>query len=379
MSELPLSGIRIVEMSHMVMGPACGFVLAQLGAEVIKVEPEAGDKTRILGGMGTAFFPIFNRGKKSVVLNLKSPEGKSAMLKLLETADIFIENFKDDTIAKLGLDSATISKRMPNLIFGAHKGYLSGPYEHRPATDEVVQMLSGLAYMTGSRERPLRVGASMNDMMGGMFGAIGILAALLERERTSKGKEIRIGLFENSLFAVSQHMVQFLMTGEPVPPMPQRTHAWPVYDIFDTADERRLFIGVTTEVNWQVFCKALELDDMLSDPRLETITDRINARSWTIPTIAEKIKSYRSQELQNLLDSLSISFAPINAPHEMYSDPHVKRKGGLVDIINHDGKIYKTPALPLELNGTGLTGNETVPKLGEHTDEVLSSLDAVAE
>ena len=332
MSELPLSGIRIVEMSHMVMGPACGFVLAQLGAEVIKVEPEAGDKTRILGGMGTAFFPIFNRGKKSVVLNLKSPEGKSAMLKLLETADIFIENFKDDTIAKLGLDSATISKRMPNLIFGAHKGYLSGPYEHRPATDEVVQMLSGLAYMTGSRERPLRVGASMNDMMGGMFGAIGILAALLERERTSKGKEIRIGLFENSLFAVSQHMVQFLMTGEPVPPMPQRTHAWPVYDIFDTADERRLFIGVTTEVNWQVFCKALELDDMLSDPRLETITDRINARSWTIPTIAEKIKSYRSQELQNLLDSLSISFAPINAPHEMYSDPHVKRKGGLVVV-----------------------------------------------
>lgn len=374
MSDGPLSGYRVVEMSHMVMGPTCGMVMAQLGAEVIKVEPAVGDKTRTLGGMGTSFFPLFNRGKKSIVLDLKSKQGLEALHKLLGTADVFIENFKDDTISKLGLDSPTLAKLYPNLIIGAHKGFLSGPYEHRPALDEVVQMMTGLAYMTGSRERPLRVGASMNDIMGGMFGVIGVLAAIIQRQATGKGKEIRVGLFENCLFSVAQHMVQYKMTGIAAPPMPQRIHAWPVYDIFDTSDARRLFVAVTTEGNWQAFCKEFALDQLLTDPTLQTVTERIESRDRFLPIIAERLKNYTSSELEAQLDALSIPFSAINAPEEMYDDPHVQRPGGLVDMVIPDGTTVPTPALPLELDREGLSGGLMVPILGGDTRAVLEEL-----
>jgi crotonobetainyl-CoA:carnitine CoA-transferase CaiB-like acyl-CoA transferase len=233
---LPLSGIRIVEMSHMVMGPTCGMILAQLGAEVIKVEPPTGDKTRSLGGMGLGFFALFNRGKKSVVLDLATPKGRDALYGLLATADVFLENFRDGLLEKQGLDAKDLRRRFPDLIIAGHKGFLSGPYEHRPALDEVVQMMSGLAAMTGTKERPLRVGSSANDIMGGMFGVIAILAALIRRRETGKATDIRVGLFENCLFLVAQHMVQYEMTGVAPLSFPEREHAWPVYDIFETND-----------------------------------------------------------------------------------------------------------------------------------------------
>lgn len=370
----PLDGVRVVEMSHMVMGPTCGMVLAQLGAEVIKVEPKVGDKTRSLGGMGISFFPLFNRGKRSVALDLKSEEGRKALDRLLATADVFIENFKDETISKLGLDSASLATRFPTLIIGAHKGFLSGPYEHRPALDEVVQMMTGLAYMTGSREQPLRVGASMNDIMGGLFGAIGVLAALIDRRRTGRGKEIRVGLFENCLFAVAQHMVQYQMTGVAAPPMPKRVHAWPVYDIFDTADGRRLFIGVTTEGNWRAFCREFGLENLLLDPGLQTVTDRIEARDRTLPIIAERLRHETTAKLEATLDRLSIPFSQVNAPEEMFNDPHVQRPGGLVDVVNADGRVLKTPALPLEFDRAGLLDGLAVPALGADTHDVLAEL-----
>jgi crotonobetainyl-CoA:carnitine CoA-transferase CaiB-like acyl-CoA transferase len=372
--SLPLTGIRAVEMSHMVMGPTCGLVLAQLGAEVIKVEPPAGDKTRTLGGMGVSFFPIFNRGKRSVSLDLATPAGREAMDRLLGTADVFIENFRDDTVAKVGLDPAMLSRKFPDLIIALHKGFLSGPYEHRPALDEVVQMMSGLAYMTGSREKPLRVGSSMNDIMGGMFGAIGILAALHERGRSGKGRQIRVGLFENCLFAVAQHMVQYELTGVVPPPMPQRVHAWPVYDIFDTADERRLFVAVVTGGHWESFCREFGLQQLLDDPRLKTTTDRIEARSWTLPIVAERLRGVTLVDLVATLDRLNIPFAPVNAPEELYDDPHVLRKGGLVASRNVDGKTFRTPAFPLELDGGGLSENTDVPVLGNDTRAILSEL-----
>lgn len=374
MSDRLLSGIRVVEMSHMVMGPVCGMVLAQLGAEVIKVEPPGGDKTRFLRGMGTSFFPLFNRGKKSITLDVKTVEGREALERLLATADVFIENFRDGTIASLGLDSATLSQKFPRLVIGAHKGFLSGPYEHRPALDEVVQMMAGLAYMTGSREQPRRVGASMNDIMAGMFGVIGILGALIDRDKTGKGMEIRVGLFENCLFAVAQHMVQFEMTGVAPPPMPERVHAWPVYDIFDTADGRRVFVAVTTDGNWNAFCRAFGLHQLLSDQTLQTTNDRIEGRKRTIPVIADRILKETSVKLQEKLDDLNIPFAPINAPEEMFEDPHVNRPGGLVEMINDDGQRIRTPTLPLELDGQTLLGGVVVPVLGADTHSILSDL-----
>lgn len=376
-SSLPLQGIRVVEMSHMVMGPACGMILVQLGAEVIKVEPAKGDKTRDLRGMGTSFFPLFNRGKRSMVLDIELDEDRDILHKLLSTADVFLENFKDGLLERQGLGAKELAQKYPDLIIAGHKGFLSGPYEHRPALDEVVQMMSGLAMMTGSREQPLRVGSSANDIMGGMFGVIGILAALLERQKTGKGKRLRVGLFENCLFLVAQHMVQFDMTNVPSTPMPQRVHAWPVYDIFDTSDNQKIFIGVVTDGHWEAFCKTYDLETFLNDERLKTASDRIEARAYTIPIVADRMRNVRASDLMQKLDALSIPFARINSPEELFDDPHVQRDGGLVEFENVDGRHYRSPALPLELDGKGLGADLQVPELGADTDDILRELGLV--
>src|SRR3982074_3130419 len=286
---LRLAGGRVVEMPHMVMGPTCGMILAQLGAEVIKVEPPAGDKTRTLGGMGTSFFPLFNRGKRSVVLDFAKPEDRETMPRLLASAEVFLENFRDGQLEKQGLGADELRRRHPHLIVAGHKGFLSGPYEHRPALDEVVQMMSGLAAMTGTSEKPQRVGSSANDIMGGMFGVIAILAALYQKRGGAGAADIRIGLFENCLFMVAQHMVEFEMTGNRPRSMPEREHAWPIYDIFETAGGERIFIGVVTEGHWLSFCREFNLQEFLEDPALATTTDRILARGRIIPRVAEVI------------------------------------------------------------------------------------------
>jgi crotonobetainyl-CoA:carnitine CoA-transferase CaiB-like acyl-CoA transferase len=375
-TELPLAGVRVVEMTHMVMGPSCGMILAQLGAEVIKVEPPAGDKTRSLGGMGTSFFPLFNRGKRSVVLDLTKADDRETMHKLLDTADVFLENFRDGLLAKQGLGLDEIKARHPDLIVAGHKGFLSGPYEHRPALDEVVQMMSGLATMTGTMAKPQRVGSSANDIMGGMFGAIAILAALYQkRGGKTGGADIRIGLFENCLFLVAQHMVEYEMTGNKPRSMPEREHAWPIYDIFETAGGERIFIGVVTEGHWQAFCKEFGLNELLDDPALRSTTDRILARDRILPLVAAKVKQRNVADLSATLDRLNICFSPINRPEDLFNDPHVQRDGGLVGSINANGAPFRAPALPVEWNGESIGDGLKVPPLGADTAAVRAELD----
>jgi crotonobetainyl-CoA:carnitine CoA-transferase CaiB-like acyl-CoA transferase len=374
--NLPLSGVRVIEMTHMVMGPTCGMILAQLGAEVIKVEPPAGDKTRILGGMGTSFFPLFNRGKKSVVLDLAKADDQETMHQLLASADVFLENFRDGQLEKQGLGSEELRRKYPHLIVAGHKGFLSGPYEHRPALDEVVQMMSGLAVMTGTKDKPQRVGSSANDIMGGMFGVIAILAALYQKRGGSAGgADIRIGLFENCLFLVAQHMVEYEMTGNRPRSMPEREHAWPIYDIFETAGGERIFIGVVTEGHWQSFCKEFGLTEFSEDPTLRTTTDRIMARSRIIPRATEVIKRWNVTELSAKLDQLNICFSPINRPEDLFDDPHVLRPGGLVNNINANGETFRVPALPVEWNGANLGEGLKVAALGADTEAVRAELE----
>ena len=374
---LPLEGVRVVEMTHMVMGPTCGMILAQLGAEVIKVEPPAGDKTRSLGGMGTSFFPLFNRGKRSVVLDLAKPEDRDTMHRLLESADVFLENFRDGQLEKQGLGAEQLRQKYPHLIVTGHKGFLSGPYEHRPALDEVVQMMSGLAAMTGTRDKPQRVGSSANDIMGGMFGVISILAALYQKlAGRAEGAGIRIGLFENCLFLVAQHMVEYEMTGNKPRSMPEREHAWPIYDIFDAANGQRIFIGVVTEGHWQSFCREFGLQDLLDDPTLAhhhrphpgALDDSFRAwpkssRSWDVAELSEK------------LDALNICFSPINRPEDLFDDPHVLRPGGLVNNFNADGAPFRVPALPIEWNGANIGEGLKVAPLGADTAAVRAELE----
>jgi crotonobetainyl-CoA:carnitine CoA-transferase CaiB-like acyl-CoA transferase len=361
-----------------VMGPTCGMVLAQLGAEVIKVEPPAGDKTRSLGGMGTSFFPLFNRGKRSVVLDFAKAEDRETMHLLLASADVFLENFRDGALEKQGLGPEELRRKYPHLIVAGHKGFLSGPYEHRPALDEVVQMMSGLAAMTGTQAKPQRVGSSANDIMGGMFGAISIIAALYQKRGSGAaagGADIRIGLFENCLFLVAQHMVEFEMTGNRPRSMPEREHAWPIYDIFETAGGERIFIGVVTEGHWQSFCREFGLQEFLDDPNLRTTTDRIMARSRILPRAAEVIKGWNAAELSAKLDGLNICFSPINRPEDLFNDPHVLRPGGLVNNINANGEAFRVPALPVQWNGENLGEGLAVPVLGADTEAVRAELE----
>ena len=287
--RLPLEGLRVVEFTHMVMGPTCGMVLADLGAEVIKVEPVDGDRTRHLLGSGAGFFPMFNRNKKSIALDLRSPEGLAAARKLAASADVVAQNFKPGVMTKYGLDYAALSQLNPRLIYVNHTGFLPGPYEHRTALDEVVQMMGGLAYMTGRPGDPLRAGSSVNDIMGGMFGAIGAMAALMQRQQTGKGQEVQSALFENNIFLVAQHMMQFAVTGKPAAPMPERISPWGIYDVFSVKDNEQIFLAVVGDGQWKTFCEAFGYTDLFADPRVTTNNDRVLARSWLIPELRTRL------------------------------------------------------------------------------------------
>ena len=372
--QLPFEGIRVVEFTHMVMGPTCGMVLADLGAEVIKVEPLAGDNTRRLIGSGAGFFPMFNRNKKSIALDLQSFKGKEAALKLVATADIVSENFKPGTMAKLGLDYDTLSKLNDRLIYVSHKGFLPGPYDHRTALDEVVQMMGGLAYMTGRSGDPLRAGSSVNDIMGGMFGAIGAMAALAQRNRTGKGQEVQSALFENNIFLVAQHMMQFAVTGEPAAPMPSRISAWAVYDVFTVKGGEQIFLAVVSDTQWAAFCRAFDLADFQADPRLVTNNDRVRAREWLIPLLRSRMAGYSAAELSAMFEENALPFAPITRPQDLFDDPHLLATGGLATMTLADGRDALVPLLPITLNGERPGVRSDPPHLGEHTEELLEEL-----
>jgi crotonobetainyl-CoA:carnitine CoA-transferase CaiB-like acyl-CoA transferase len=371
--NLPLEGVRVVEFAHMVMGPSCGLVLADLGAEVIKVEPLQGDNTRRLEGAGSGFYPVFNRNKKSLAVDLQQAEGRELVLKLLKTADVLTENFRPGALDKLGFGFEDLKKHNPELIYCSLKGFLKGPYDHRPALDEVTQMMGGLAYMTGLPDRPLRAGSSVVDILGGTFAAVGILAALRERETTGRGKRVTSGLFETTAYLVAQHMAQFELTGEAPPPMSVKRPAWGVYDIFETAGGGRLFVGVVTDTQWQTFCRDFRLDDLENDPRLKTNGMRVKERSWLLPRLADVFRRVTQDELAARLEAIGLPFAPIAKPWDLLDDPHLNASGGLLETRT-ESKTIRVPALPVELDGQRLGKRADPPRVGEHARELLAGL-----
>jgi crotonobetainyl-CoA:carnitine CoA-transferase CaiB-like acyl-CoA transferase len=361
-STTPLAGLRIVEFTHMVMGPTVGMTLADLGAEVVKVEPApSGDSTRYLTGSGVGFYASFGRGRRSLCVDMKQPEGLALVKKLVARADVLVENFRPGAMAKLGLGYAELSAAHPRLVYCSCKGFLPGPYEHRTALDEVVQMMGGLAYMTGPEGRPLRAGSSAIDIMSGLAAVIGILAALRERETTGKGGEVQAGLFETVALLMAQHMAQTAITGVAPRPMSVRTPAWPVYDIFETADGGQVFVGVVTDTQWPAFCQAFGLEDLAEDPTLATKQLRVAARDRTIPRIEEALRKWTKPELMARCEELGLPFAPIGKPAELFDDPHLKGSGGLVDLTLPDGRKVALPALPVSLDGARPHGGDLRP------------------
>ncbi len=369
--NLPLTGVRVVEFSHMVMGPTAGLVLADLGADVIRVEPVQGDKTRTLKGSGAGYFAMYNRNKKSICLNLKSERGVTAAKRLVSGADILLENFRPGAMDRLGLGYEDLKADNPVLIYCSTHGFLQGPYENRTALDEVAQMMGGLAYMTGPPGQPLRAGASVVDVMGGVFGAVGVLGALEERHRTGVGRHIKSSLFESTVFLVGQHMAQYAVTGAAAAPMPARVSAWAIYDVFDTADNEKVFVGVVSDSQWITFCEAFQFDELLADAALRENNERVVQRGRILPIVQAHFGKMSKDALMQALESSGLPFAPIMRPEDLLDDPHLNESGALLDTELPDGTCVRLPALPMEFDGQKLGARMNPPSVGEHTHQLL--------
>lgn len=386
MSAQPLSGLKVLEFSHTVMGPTAGLILAELGADVIKVEPAPkGDHTRGLGGFAAGFFSALNRNKKSIALDLKSPEGQAALHRLARNADVVLENYGPGTMERLGCGYEAIAKVNPRLVYLALKGYLAGPYEHRPALDEVVQFQTGLAYMTGPTGRPLRAGASIIDMTGALFGVIAVQAALRERDVTGKGQLVKSALFESAAFLMITHMSGQVATGKPSPPMPERSGAWAVYDVFPTLDGQ-LFIGVTSDQQWDRFTKEFGLDELAADPRLATNVMRVGERSWLVPALKEVVSKIPQDEVEARCERCNVSWARVGKPEDLFADAHLLATSGLLDVMvsragGDEGTSAKLPALPMQFGADGGRPGlrSQPPRIGQHNHEVLSAAGFTAD
>jgi len=374
-SERPLEGIRVVEFSHMVMGPATGVILADLGADVVKIEPPGGDKTRGLNGSGAGYYPMYNRNKRSLCADLKSEAGKAVALRLVERADVLLENFRPGAMDRLGFGWDACHALNPRLVYCSLKGFLSGPYERRTALDEVTQMMGGLAYMTGLPDRPLRAGSSVIDITGGMFGVIAILAALEQRHRTGAGQRVSSSLFETTAFLVGQHMAQEGVLGEPPPPMSVRRSAWSVYDIFDCAGGDRVFVGVVSDGLWQRFCAEFGLEDFAADDSLAENNARVEQRERILARVVPLFEGLTLDAACERLERAGIPFAPINRPTDLFDDPHLNAGGGLLPVTvhrgAHAGETVRLPALPVEFDARRPDLYRDLPGPGADTTEVL--------
>jgi crotonobetainyl-CoA:carnitine CoA-transferase CaiB-like acyl-CoA transferase len=369
--SLPLEGVRMLELGHTVMGPSCSLILAGMGADVIKVEPPEGERTRGAVGFGAALFPVFNHNKRSLCIDLKSDAGKAVLHKVLASSDVLLENFAPGAMDRLGLGYEALSRLHPRLIYCSLKGFLGGPYEERAALDEIVQFMAGLAYMTGPTGMPLRAGASVIDIMGGMFGALGILAALRERDHTGRGQLVESALFESTAFVVAQHMGLHALTGKAPPPMPERSSSWAVYHPFKTADEKTVFVGITSDNHWRGFCTEFGLEELLADPELTTNPQRAKARDKFMPLITATIGAETLASLCEKLERLKIPFGPLAKPGDLFDDPHLNQGGRMLDVVLPNGAHAKLPGLPLDMDGRKPTLRRQPPAKGEHTREVL--------
>jgi crotonobetainyl-CoA:carnitine CoA-transferase CaiB-like acyl-CoA transferase len=368
----PLARLRVLEFTQNIMGPSAGLVLADLGADVVKIEPApGGETTRQLSGFAAGFFGTFNRNKRSLAVDLKHEKGRALVHRLAATADIVIENYAPGTMERLGCGYDDLAALNPRLIYCALKGFLSGPYEHRPALDEVVQMMGGLAYMTGPPGQPLRAGTSVVDIMGGAFAVIAILAALRERDTSGKGQLVKSALFESTVFMMGQHMAGEFLTGREMPPMPARQGGWGIYQIFATRDTQQIFVGVTSNNHWRRFCEAFARPDLLADARLATNEDRVAARPWLIPLVADLLKQHDRDDIAQRCEAAQIPFAGVAKVADLFTDPHLNATGALLDVGMPGHGTTRLPALPIEMDGRKTARRLDPPEIGEHTREIL--------
>lgn len=378
--KLPLSGVKVLELSHIVAGPSGGLILGDLGADVIKIEhPETGDTARSHGNNGQTFYS-FNRNKKYLALDLRKPGGKKIFEQLVAQSDVVFDNFAPGALKRLGLDYAWGRKINPRIIYCSVKGFLPGPYADRPFLDELAQMAGGLAYLTGMKDQPMRAGASITDIGAATYGVIGILSALYRREQTGVGDNIEAGLYETIVFWVSQYITGAQMSG--VNPQPRGTRSsgmgdtmgWGVYRLFPTIDEKQIFIAVTGNRHWAGLCDALGFDDWKKLPEFNSN----RKRSAQKPRIAERVKAVVEtlpyDEVAQRLYKALVPFSPVNTPMDLINEKQMNEGNRWMNLKVGD-KQFKLPKLPISMGQTAdFEVREPPGNLGEHTDTILATL-----
>jgi crotonobetainyl-CoA:carnitine CoA-transferase CaiB-like acyl-CoA transferase len=375
---LPLRDIRVVELGHLIAGPTAAMVLADMGADVIKIEPLEGESMRhSQGNAGSIYF--FNRNKRGLAMDLRTESGREIFLALVARSDVVIENYGPGALERLDLGYERLLKINPRLILCSVKGFLPGPYYHRRSMDEIAQMMGGLAYMTGVPGKPQRAGTSVSDSTSGLFGVVGVLAALHERELTGKGQHLTVGLYEAVVFLIGQYIATYQVTGQrplPLPAYPMGPRfRWAIYDLFECSDGKGVFIGIPTDRDWQNFTEAFGMDELRNDARLQTMDGRIAARDWLIPNVEQTLANFTSADVMERLDRLKIPFGPFNTPADLLEDPQMLVDGRLLDVQDTEGgRTLSLPNLPFESTAYQKTIVREPPRTGEHTAEVLREL-----
>lgn len=377
---LPLEGIRVLELSHIVAGPSAGLILADLGADVIKIEhPETGDTSRNQANLGSTFFS-FNRNKKSLALNLRAAEGKEVFRRLVTRSDVVVDNYTAGALTRLGIDYEWGRQVNSGIIYCSIKGFLPGPYGPRPFLDELAQMAGGLAYMTGPPGQPLRAGASIIDIGAATYGLVGVLAALYRRQQTGLGEHIESGLFETTVFWMNQFIARAQLTGQTPAPFASAPGTmggfmgWGVYQLFPTSEGREVFIAVTANRHWTRLCRVLGFDDWAEDPAFDNNRKRSAQRPRIAERIAEAVRQFTFDEITARLDEAEVPYAQVNTPADLVNDPHLngREQWMPLDVPGYAG--LKVPSLPMAIGEHRYEVRLQPPALGEHTDTILAEL-----
>lgn len=378
----PLSGLRVLDLTRVLAGPTCTQMLGDLGAEVIKIErPEAGDDTRgfappfVPNTKESAYFVGVNRNKKSVTLDIAKPEGQAIILKLLEHCDILVENFKVGALAKYGLGYEQLAKTHPRLIYCSITGFgQTGPYAPRPGYDALIQAMGGVMSLTGEPNgSPQKVGVPVADLFAGLYGCIGILAAVNHRNNTGQGQQIDIGMLDTHVAWLANQGMNYLATGENPPRLGNQHPNIAPYQEFPTKDGY-IILAVGNDPTFERFCKAFGQEALLADPRFATNPIRVQNRQLVTDTLTPVMKSKTTAEWIEALEALKIGCGPINTLEQVFADPHVQARQMVVEMAHGSGETVKVIANPVKLSATPPSYRSAPPVLGEHTQNVLTDV-----
>ncbi|MCW3473970.1 CaiB/BaiF CoA transferase family protein [Limobrevibacterium gyesilva] len=378
----PLKGLRVLDLTRVLAGPTCTQMLGDLGAEVIKIErPGAGDDTRgfappTMPGTGeSAYFIGVNRNKRSVTLDIAAPEGQAIAKQLLADCDILVENFKVGALARYGLGYEQLHAEFPSLVYCSITGFgQTGPYAPRPGYDSLIQAMGGVMSLTGEPDGlPQKVGVPVADVFAGLYGCIGILAALRHRDRTGQGQHIDIGMLDTHVAWLANQGMNYLSTGENPPRLGNQHPNIVPYQVFPTADGY-IVLSIGNDPTFKRFCENFDVAHLLEDPRFATNAARVENRQLVTDTLTPVLKQHPTAWWVEQLEALKIGCGPINTLKEVFADPHVQARGVVVEMPHASGTPVKIIANPVRLSETPADYRIAPPMLGEHTEEILQDL-----